>query len=601
MPAPDNRHPVLGAAARGADDLAVDLRRAFERVLFERYGQVPAQDPVVSALFHATATQLARVYDEAEQVFPEAVFDDLVSGLGMPPRAAQAAQAVLGFSGVARPELIDTDVAFTGTSRQGAHLPFTVDVPVRLAPTQLAFAGVVEQGRLTTLPGATIPAPDGAEAGAGMPVGSHTVALDDPYGVAAPTLFLAFEAGDGHLSGLSLFVETPTADHPVTRALGRSAWQLLEGDGVTHAELVLRSRPGPGGVRALHWLRAVDPRDRRAYGPAYDPRGRRGEDGMPNGTAPAPPGPYGAMCTVWPEVPPARRLRSQTPATLAGALARVLTLDELEAYERPLVWVQVALPADVRGVGNAVQRVLVNAAAVSNVEAFAETVSLDKLGSVVKFRPEGSRTRHLVHVLGVTGEQGVPYVAEEVQASVPLSHGRYRVRGAELEVRAARGPTGRFDRYVQARFAYSDGAGGNGLDVGTEFRPSDELANAEARAGGLVISRGGAAPPRYGGAKVRFAELLRTRERVVTVADVEAAARAFDARVRRTTAETVAEVGDDGVPRAVQRVRAFVRPAEFSDPASELPQLADALERHLQARTTLGSTMRVVVEADPGA
>ncbi|HEY0778273.1 MAG TPA: hypothetical protein VGD56_09930, partial [Gemmatirosa sp.] len=68
-------HLADGSIARTAGELAVALRREFERALFERYGQSPGQDPVLAALFHATAVQLARVYAEAEQVFPEAVFD----------------------------------------------------------------------------------------------------------------------------------------------------------------------------------------------------------------------------------------------------------------------------------------------------------------------------------------------------------------------------------------------------------------------------------------------------------------------------------------------------------------------------------------------
>jgi hypothetical protein len=583
-------HPVLGTAARSAAELAADLRRDFERALFERYGQLPGQDPVLAALFHATAVQMARVYDEAEQLFPEAVFDDLVSGLGMPPRAARPAQTVVGFTGAAASELVTPDTPLVGINARGEHLPFAVDVPVRVGPSRLVLAAVAEAGRLHLLPGAVLPSdPAGEVPGAPLPLPSAVAPLAPGDVELAPTLFLAFEVDDTHLSGLGLFIDAQGPDHPVARALARSAWQLLDdagpggAGGVAREALVLRSREGPGGVRLLDWHRgAAPPPDDVVAGAA---------------ASPAVPGMYGPLCWRWPEVPPARRARARPPRALAAVLPQVLPVGFASRYDRPLAWVQVAIPAGTPGVAAAVQRVVAHCAPASNVEAFAERVDVGELGAAVAFRPEGARSRHLVAVLGITGEQGGRYV-DEADPAAGLGRGRYRARGGDLELRPGRGPTGRFDRYVMARLLYTDGARGNGLQPGDVAGRGARTGRVGFGAASLTVSRGGGAPPAYAPAKVRFAELLRTRERVVTPADVDVAARAFEPRILGADVSAAVELGDDGVPRRVEVVTVRVRADDFADPGAELPGLAAALERHLGERASLGTTLRVDVRAE---
>ncbi len=592
MPLATPDQPVLGSAARSAADLAAELRREFERALFERYGQLPAQDPVLAALFHATALQLARVYDEAEQVFPEAVFDDLVSGLGMPPRAAHPAQTVVTFTGAATPELVTPDTPLVGISVRGEHLPFAVDVPVRVGPSRLVFAAVAEAGRLHVLPGAVLPAdPAAPEGGPPAPLPPAVAPLPSESASMAPTLFLAFEVDDVHLSGLGLFIDVQGPDHPVARALARSAWHLLDepgaasesGGGVVREALVLRSVAGPGGVRLLNWQ----------HGAAAAP------DDVIAGAAlsPAAAGVYGALCWRWPEVPRDRRVLARTPRALAGVLPRVVPAGLAPRYDRPLAWIQVAIPAGTHGIAAAVQRVAAHCAPASNVEAFAERVDVGELGAVVAFRPEGARTRHAVAVLGVTGEQGERY-ADEADAAAGLGRGRYRARGGDLELRPARGPTGRFDRYVMVRLLYTDGARANGLQPGDVAGRGGRTGRVGFGAANLTVTRGGAGPPAYAPAKLRFAELLRTRERVVTPADVDIVARAFEPRVVGADVATAVELGDDGVPRRVEVVTVRVRHGDFVDPGAEFPALGTALERHLGARVALGTTLRVEVRAE---
>lgn len=582
--------PVLGTVARSAAELATELRREFERALFERYGQPPGQDPVLATLFHATAVQLARIYDEAEQVFPEAVFDDLVSGLGMPLRAARPAQTVVGFTGAPTPEVVTPDTPLIGISNRGEHLSFALDVPLRVGPSALVFAAVAEGGRLQIVPGAGL-ADDRGGRGAPIPLPSATTPLAPADARLAPTLFLAFDvdaAPETHLGGLGLFLDLQAGDSPVAQAFARSVWQLLDGgdgEGVVHEQLVLRGRDGPGGIHLLRWREEL----------------HAGTDGRGHAGVAAPNGAYGPLCWVLPDVGPARRVRSRPPRAVAAVLADVVPVGFAARYERPLVWVQVALPAGTRGVAAALQRVVVHAGPASNLEAYAERIDVGELGAVVAFRPEGVRTRHLVSVLGITGEQGDVYV-DEADPGVGLGRGRYRVRGADLELRPGRGPTGRFDRYAMVRLLYTDGARANGLQPGDVAARGARVGRVGFGAASLVVSRGGSGPPAYAPAKVRFAELLRTRERVVTPADVDVVARAFEPRVLGAEVNAAMEVRDDGVPQRVEVVTVTVRLADFADPGADLPALADGLERHLAARVPLGTVLRVAarpLERDP--
>jgi hypothetical protein len=568
-----DRTTTLGTAARTAADIAGELRREFGTAMADRFGTQPQQDPVLATLFHALAVQVAQVYAEAEYAFPAAVFDDLVSGLGMPPRVAQPAQVVAGFSDIQQREPLPAETTLIGYNRTGEAIPFTPDVTIQLAPTELAFAGVYEGGRLHVLPGATLP-------GEGAPIPPGNVPLPGSAG-AAPTMFLAFRTDAAHLSGLGLFIELFPPDGPVAEALRRSPWQLLSDAGRVSEAAILRTRPGRGGVQRLGWFHAG------ADGPA------RGQD------FPLAEGAFGPQVWVFPDIPADRRHRCEVPVALAEAVRLLLPEEHRGALDEPLAWVQIPLPAGVRGVANAIQRVAVNCVTASNVEVFSEQVVFARMGTVVRFEPEGSRERYVLGVRSVIGESGTHYVAEsDVDSSLP--HARYRFRDGRFEIRPARTESGRFDAYAIVRLLVSDGDRANGLQAGDLRRIDAALANVTAQVSNFTLSRGGSAPPDYGAAKLRFAELLRTRERVVTVADIDIACRVFEPRIHAVRVESGTEVLD-GVPQRVETVVAVVRRADFADPGAELPRMRELLEADLQSRAVLGQHIRVQLDDGRGA
>jgi hypothetical protein len=565
-------HRALGHTTRGAAEIAAELRRDFARAMEAQHGTAPLPDPVLATLFQALAVQVSRVYEEAERVFPVTVLDDLVAGLAMPPRLASPAQAVVRFAGMDQRETLTPDTQLGGFTRTGAPVGFAPDEPFEISPTTLVFAALWEDGRLHAVPGARLPG------GAVIPPGSVPLALRG----AAPTLYLAFDADEAHLGGLGIFLD---AEGAAAEALARSPWQLLGPEGTVHEDGMLRPVPGRGGVRRLAWFRDDAP-DAPVEGAAA--------------VVPLAEGPFGGRVWVFPPVPAARRHRCPVPPVLRQAAALLLPeAAPADALDRPLAWVQVPLPAGTRGVADALQRVEPHCITASNVEVWSEQVAFDRMGTAVALRPEGSLARHVMGVLSVTGERGTRYV-EEASVSGEPAAGRWRYRDGRLELRPARHATGLADGYAMVRLLLCDGEKANGLEVGAVCRTDGEMANVTAQVANLTVSRGGTGPPAYVPARLRFAELLRSRERVVTAADVEAVARAYDPRIAAVDVASRAQAGPTGVER-VEEVTARVRAADFADPEGELPRLRASLEAHLGARSVLGHTVRVRVETLPGS
>ena len=304
-------------------------------------------------------------------------------------------------------------------------------------------------------------------------------------------------------------------------------------------------------------------------------------------------GSYGRQCVVFPPIPAERRMRSAPPARFAEALRVLMPEKQQDTLDRPLIWVQVPLPAGLSRVADELQRVALHAVTASNIEIYNERIQFDRMGSSVTLRPEGRTDQYLLGLLSVSGEKGDAYVNDSSIAA-PAEAGRYRFRSGQLECRPHRQPTGRFDGYAMARFLFCDGARANGIEVGAVKRIASPLSNVTARVANLAVSRGGSAPPPYVDARIRFAELLRTRDRVVTIDDVEITARAFEPRIRRVDVSTASELGPQGV-RQVDVVNVRVAPGDFADPDAELPRLGTLLQTHLQQRVIMGRGVRVTV------
>jgi len=562
---------------RSAADIARQLREEFTREMHAVTGTVPGPDPVLAAVFHALAHQVDRVYREADQEFFLAALDDLIRGLGMPARLAKPAQTVVQFGNVKEREPVSPENELNGYRPNGQQIGFAPDLVIEVSPTELAFAGVFERGELRTVAGARLP-------GANQPIlPGNKVPVQLPG--AAPILFMAFDTDPGHLSRLGVFIDVPAQHELVAAALARSPWQILNDRGEVTEALVLRSTRARGGTWALKFFR--EPTERQPLETVDTERVVRLAGGV-----------YGSRLWVFPDVPPDRRHRSRVPAALAPAMPRLLPQGQEKALDRPLAWVQVPLPAGLEGVVNAIGRVAVNCVTASNIEAWSEQIDFDRMGSVVTHRPLGAGDRFLMGVLSVNGETGDRY-AEVGDLSAPSQAGRFRYGGrGHFEFSPARQPGGRFDSYAMLRVLYCDGDAGNGIAPGEVKQLRHDLPkNPIARVASLVPSKGGAAPPEYADARDRFAELLRTRERVVTAADIEIAVRSYEPNVRDVAVESTSEITERGLG-LVTKVSVHVASADFADPEAEFDRLAVELEQYLSERSMIGHRITVGIVPD---
>ncbi len=563
---------ALGGAMRNPSEIAADLRRDFQLAFQTEFERAPASDPVLAVLFHALAVQIGRVYQEAEDVFPWQVLDDLMAGLAMPRPSASPAQTVVAFSNLDRRERISSELSLQGLSKMGEHFTFVPDTSIELAPTTLRFAGVAESGRLHVIPGASLPG--------GLPWPPNAVPCSAAGG--PPAILLAFECDAGHLSGLGLHLKTSAIGSQIIGAIVRSPWIVLDQDGVSRDKGTLRARVGRGGVNHLEWF------DERATVTDVDERSdmHRAADVVS--------GPYGEQVWVFPPIPAERRWRGAPPARFLDAL-RALTPDAAASWlQRELVWVYVPLPAGTTTIVNGLQGVTLNAVTASNIEIFTEQVNFARTGQVVSMRPESDGKRHVMGILSIIGESGSRYVPL-ADLDAPDTAGRFRVRDDRIELHPAKRTGGRFDSYTVLRLLLSDGKRGNDLEPGAVRRLQARLGNVTAQVSNITTSRGGAAPPEYGGARLRFAELLRTRERVVTAPDFEITARAFDPRIESVSVSSVSEVAG-GALQAVDLVRVTVPRDQLPDPDADVIRIRNGLERQLEKRSVLGRRARVTVE-----
>jgi hypothetical protein len=563
--------PLL-AEGRSAASIAADLRREFDAAFLEAYGTRPDRDPMLAVLFQALAAQVARVYVEAEHVFPERVVDDLVASLGLQYASAVPSQTTVAFRDISVREPITAELPLVGYSRTGEEVRFAVDVPITLVPAVLRFAAVMEGGRLQSVSGAFLDS-DGTP---------FPPAAAECAPTKAAIVFLAVDCPDRNLGQLGIHLEANPRGGHVERALARSPWHLLSREGVISEEGTMAARSAKAGVRALHLVKDNEAR----------PTPSRVEVAFDVGE-----GPWGQQCFVLPELPQCYREPGAVPRVLREHLPRMLPEEYREAYSnQPLQWIAIALPAGVSKVATSLQSVTLNAITASNLEILSEHVVFERDGSVVAVRPEGVIDRFLVGAQSVLGETNEPYV-EESSVDAPARAGRYRLDRNRVWLEPARSETGRFDRFADLRLVFTDGDRGNGVDVGRVSRVVG-LSNPTTQVTNLTPSRGGTNPPEYPLSRLRLAESLRSRDRAITADDFQLLAQAFEPRVRRATVQYRASISDRRL-QPVHCVQATVSRRDFGDPEAELVRLRSSLETHLQQRALVGQVIRVEIEELP--
>jgi|GEM_PF-1246283 len=535
------------------------MREDFRKRLKEYGVSAETTDPVLAVLFRTFAQQLEQLYSDTGRI-RLALLDELIAGLGIEPRKARPAQAVVRILGASAPVHIDAGAVLRSQTPTGERFNFSTDAPVTVSGAQVVLGAAYEKGALRLLGGVEMPENFLAARPALDPVKVNL----GPN----PALFLAVEpAGKEHLGGHSFYFDLTPDARPVQDALGVETWCLAGPHGEFSANGILRPRPANAGLRRLEWL--------------VRPQSPAGQEEAQDKTPMLPPGFYAGRVFLLPPIPPERQMLCTVPRGLEAPLGRIFGREAQSLFARPRAWFRITFPRDIPPLHTAIGGVFLHAITASNVECFNQTIVFEKHGTAIPISREGGTDWQLVSPLSLIGENDTPYLDEMAPSTDPLA-GRYAIRNGRIEITPAKWPDGRPQSLVNVRVWICAGEAAN--QVGPGMITSLELKGGGAlRVLNPTSAAGGTSSESFASAQERFAAALLSRDRVVTRADLFAVVRAFDRRIRDARVSSVVErVG--GALRRVERVTVSLDREDFTDPDLEAAYLRDELQALLETR-----------------
>jgi hypothetical protein len=544
------------------------LRDDFRRMLREYGITTQETDPILAVLFRSLAAQVEEVYQQAADSIPRAVLDELIAGLGLPERGAQAAQTVLRFALTEGRERFEAGAELIGEAPSKEKLTFALDTEIEVSAAQISLVATYHNRSLRLHNGTGL-AKEFEEA---RPSFEAVPADLGPH----PAIFMAIDVPDErHLSHHGFYVELTPEAKDLLVYLQREVWYLFDEQGEIRPKGMLRPRPGNAGVRHLEWVEAD------STSSAASPTGL-----LPEGF-------YGGRGFIFPEIPAERRFLTNIPKNMETALRRTFQTPSARLFARPRAWLRIALPPEVSTIAEDLVRVVLHCTTASNVESLDQTISFDQTGTSIPVSNGGGRVRHLVRPMSITGERGSAY-AHEFDPTANAQTGRYRVRQGRLELEPARTVRGLADRYANVRLLLSNGTLANGVGVGAVTTFLRKVTAPTLAISNVTVAAGGTDGESFEDARRRFAELLLSRERIVTHADLEAVSKAFEPKICEVRCQPALERTPAGL-RRVQRVTAVLDRNTFTSPDEEASILQRTLEAHLQERAVLGLDVRVEI------
>lgn len=543
------------------------LRDDFRRMLREYGITTQETDPILAVLFRSFAAQLESVYREAGESIPLAVLDELMSGLGMPQRCARPAQTVVHLAELEERVRLEEGTQLIGQLESREKLTFALDTAIEVSPARISFVAIYQNASLRLHHGTEL----AKELEAARPSFEAVPAQLGPNNA----IFIAIDVADArHLSNHGLYFELTPESKDVLTYLQREIWCLLDDLGEIKPQGMFRPRQGNAGVNKLEWLQA--------------------EHAPPSNGHLLPAGFYGNHVFIFPEIPPQRSFLSDIPKPMVAPLKRIFEAGGQDVLSQRRAWLRIGMPREVTTLSEDIVRIVLHCATASNVEVLNETINFSKAGTAIPFGNGGSRARYLVAPLSIKGERGGEYLHESIPTATEQT-GRFRFRRDRLEIEPAQTIRGVADGYANVRLLLSNGALANGVNAGSVSTFTKRIANRELELNNLTVAAGGTDGESFGAATQRFAELLLSRERITTCADLEANVKTFEPKVRRVSSQATLERRPEGL-RRVQKVTAKLSRASFMAPDEEARILQHELESHLQERALLGLDIRVAVE-----
>ncbi len=235
-----------------------------------------------------------------------------------------------------------------------------------------------------------------------------------------------------------------------------------------------------------------------------------------------------------------------------------------------------------------------HAVTASNVECLNQTIYFDKQGTSIPISREGGTANYLVAPLSIFGEHGSAYLPD-LQPSSDPDTGRYTIRSGRIELRPAKRSDGREESYANVRIWATAGLLGNRVGPGQveAFLKKGDLS--AIRISNPTAAAGGSDGESYDEARIRFAEALLSRDRIVTRTDAEAVARSFDPRIVKVNVAAGLNRTERGLQR-LQRITCTLDRNAFTDPDVELRVLEDDLARFLRTRLLYDTDLALKME-----
>jgi hypothetical protein len=546
-----------------ATEIDRKMREDFARRLKDGYGiTAESADPILAVLFRTFAVQIEDIYKEAGDVIPVAMLDELMTNLGMPRRRSRPAQLVLRFSLPAGQELFESGTELIGETGQGERMVFALDSDIQISTARLVFAGSYQDGQLRLLSGVDFPE-DFEKAKPSL----------DP--VAAPlgplnALYLAIDLPEGsYLDRQGFYFELGPETVDLAGTLKNAIWCVLDNAGAVSGEGLLRPRQGRSGIRELHSF--SEPQD--------------ATEGQIEGF-------YGGRTFSLPVFPAHKRYAVRIPQKMEEPIRRIYGKHTEALFSKPRAWIQIGLPG-CRNLNNDIVRIALNCVTASNLEMLNETLYFDISGTSIPVNSKGGRPKRLVEPVSVIGESGTSYRIKS-RVSADENEGSYRFYGDRIDISPAKSGSGIVDKHATIRLLVSDGSRANEVSAGSVKAFVSRAAPPGLMLTNLTASAGGTDGEPIEKARDRFAELLLSRGRVVTQADLEAVSRAFEPRISAVRIRPRLERTPQGL-RRVHQVTAVVPREALVHVEEQSRVLQQELENHLRDRVLIDLDVRVAV------
>jgi hypothetical protein len=555
-------------------EIATKLSEDYRRRM--RESGIPADsgsDPTIELLLRTVAHRINSIESYVRENLPSEILDKLIANLGIPVLRSQPAQTVVRFHVPKDSEYFDRFTKLVAYTATRERLIFHTDSALRVSEAKLAFAAGYEEGKL--LPLACGPYPPEIE-------GRYS---RDPVAVdlgPAPFLLLALDLHpDIHMDRHGIFLDLTLEGRRLLRPAQREIWCLLDESGNVTSRLMMTPKISSGGLQLLNWINPPEqplPASINTHGEAHELAG----------------GFFGTRAYLFPSLPQDRRPVSLIPARLAEPMRRMFRTGFDAAFQRPRGWIKILLPPDLRNFAQHLLHVWVNAVTASNVEVFEETVRFAASGTSIPVSNEGGMGKHLVRPISIQGNRGQPYVPAEAPIDDSTA-GRYALVHGRLEMTPGRSYDGQTDEYVNVRLLVSNGMQGNNVMPGGLQSFATHNARPGIRIENPVQSAGGTDSVPYAEKYEYFADMIRSRERLVTKADIDHFVRCIDHRIKEVKVQPVLERQSGGGLRRIYQMTIPLRRQDFAEPDVEEDLLVRKIENELQRRAPLDLQFKVEV------